>query len=256
VNDRYWWDNSLGDEVDRLRLLEVIADPRSIRLLNRIGVRAGWKCAELGAGAGSMALWIAEEVGDSGSALPVDRNITLLEPLRSRLNVEIMESSLEDLDLEPASLDLIHTRNVLMHIEDADTVIAKLVQSLRPGGHILLEEADYYSVAGSTSAAFREVVTPMVASWTWARTMPNTIARLLVENIDVEVDATMLQGGSAQAAFWNHTLRSLESRLMEPDQSGSGGVSRASFNEALQLLTDSQFWTPFATVVCVTAQRV
>ena len=33
MEGRYWFDNSLADEGARLRLLEAIADPRSIRLL-------------------------------------------------------------------------------------------------------------------------------------------------------------------------------------------------------------------------------
>ena len=34
--DRYWFDNSLADEGNRLQLLEAIADPRSIRLLTAL----------------------------------------------------------------------------------------------------------------------------------------------------------------------------------------------------------------------------
>src|ERR1700722_2590446 len=78
MEDRYWFDNSLSDEGDRLRLLEAIADPRSIRLLGEFDIEPGWKCAELGAGAGSMAMWLADQVGDRGSVLAVDRDGTLL----------------------------------------------------------------------------------------------------------------------------------------------------------------------------------
>ena len=44
---------------------------------------------------------------------------------------------MEDLNLPPASLDLIHTRNVLMHIDDADAIITRLIGTLRPGGALL-----------------------------------------------------------------------------------------------------------------------
>jgi tRNA A58 N-methylase Trm61 len=86
VEDGYWFDNSLADEGNRLRLLEGIADPRSIRLLGQLDILPGWRCAELGAGGGSMALWLADQVGDEGSVMAVDRDVTLLEHLKDRSN--------------------------------------------------------------------------------------------------------------------------------------------------------------------------
>jgi 2-polyprenyl-3-methyl-5-hydroxy-6-metoxy-1,4-benzoquinol methylase len=65
--------------------------------------------------------------------MAVDRDVTLLKFLNERSNVSVVETLIEDLDLTPASLDLVHTRNVLMHIDGADEIIARLVRSLRPG---------------------------------------------------------------------------------------------------------------------------
>jgi SAM-dependent methyltransferase len=258
MSDRYWFDNSLADEGDRLRLLETIADPRSIRLLSALAVEKGWRCAELGAGGGSMARWLAEQVGDDGSVIAVDRDVTLLEHLGDRPNVEVMEAAIEDLDLPDSSFDLIHTRNVLMHIDDADEIIGSLVTALRPGGVLLVEEADYFPLAGMTSPALLAVASALVAKWTWARTMPGTISRLPVSDIDVTIDTSMLRGGSPEAAFWAYTLRSVEHRVTDSecaDASGLPAVTQASFDEAMQLLTDASFWTPFSAVVCVSCRR-
>jgi SAM-dependent methyltransferase len=258
VNDRYWFDNSLSDEGDRLRLLEAIADPRSIRLLGDLGVGTGWRCAELGAGGGSMALWLADQVADAGSVLAVDKDVTLLKHLNERANISIVKTSIEDLDLPSASLDLIHTRNVLMHINDADPIIARLVEALRPGGALLLEEADYFPLAGMTSPAVHEVTSALVSQWTWARSMPNTVAQLPVSEMNVTIDTSMLQGGSAEAAFWIHTLRSVEHRLTDPEVARSNGlpsVTQATFDEAMALLADESFWTPLAAVICLSCRR-
>ncbi len=199
VADRYWFDNSVSDERYRLRLLESIADPRSIRLLDQLPMAEGWQCAELGAGCGSMALWLAEQVGDGGSVVAVDKDVALLEHLAERPNIEIVEKSIEDLDLPPSSIDLIHTRNVLMHIDDADEVITGLIDALRPGGVLLVEEADYFPLAGMTSSVLATVLGALVSQWTWARTIPNTISQLPVTDIAVSVDTSMLQGGSPEA---------------------------------------------------------
>ena len=104
VDDRYWFDNSLSDEGNRLRLLEAIADPRSIRLLSDLDVEQGWRCAELGAGGGSIAMWLADQVGDRGSVMTGDRNVALLGHLNERSNINIVEASIESLRLPPGTL--------------------------------------------------------------------------------------------------------------------------------------------------------
>jgi SAM-dependent methyltransferase len=256
VTERYWFDNSLSDEGTRLRLLEKIADPRSISLLNGLGVSPGWTCAELGAGGGSMAAWLADRVGDAGSVLAVDRNLTQCRHVAERPNVELLEAELEALELQPGTYDLVHTRNVLMHLEDADRVIAKIVGALRPGGRLLLEEADYYALAGVTSADFARVVSPLVGRWTWARTMPITLSRLPVVDLEVTVDATMLHGASDEAAFWAHTIMAAQDRITRPQEgvAASSAVSADDLDRAQALLADPTFWTPFASVICVSAQ--
>ena len=256
--ERYPFANSPSDEGTRLRLLEAIADPRSIRLLGDLGIEPGWRCAELGAGGGSMAAWLADRVGHDGSVVAVDRDVTLLRRLDERSNIEIVEASLEDLDLSPGSFDLVHTRNVLMHIDDADRIVAGLVQALRPGAVLLVEEADYFPLAAMTSPALLAVAGALVAGWTWARTLPTTISRLPVTDIAVTVDASMLQGGSPEAAFWAYTLRSVRHRLTgpRPARVGEGpSVSEETFDEAMRLLADDSFWTPMAAVVCVSCRR-
>jgi len=257
-SDRYWFDNSLANEGDRLHLLEAIADPRSVRLLSALPVEQGWRCAELGAGAGSIARWLSDQVGPDGHVMAVDRDVTLLEHLKRRSNVAVIEASIEDLALPVGSLDFIHTRNVLMHIDEADDILAALLQTLRPGGVLLVEEADYFPLAGVTSPALLAVASALVSKWTWARTIPNTIGRLAVSDIDVTLDTSMLQGGSPEAAFWAYTFRSIEHRLTNRQIAESNGlpwVSTDDFNEAIHLLADRSFWTPLAAVVCVSCRR-
>ena len=190
--------------------------------------------------------------------LAVDRNVTLLHDLVGLSNVEIVEASIEDLEFAPASVDLIHTRNTLMHLDGADDVIPELVDALRPGGVLLLEEADYFPLAGMTSPALAEVAAALVSGWTWARTIPITLSRLPVTDLGVTVDTSMLQGGSAEAAFWAHTFRAVEDRLTDPTVARADGappVSPEAFETAMTLLGDERFWTPFAAVVCVSCRR-
>ena len=158
----------------------------------------------------------------------------------------------------PESFDLVHARNVLMHVDDPDRVIAKLLPLLRPGGVLLLEEADYFPLAGVTSQAFGEVARSLVGKWTWARTMPTTLARLGAVDVKATIDTPFLRGGSTEAAFWTHTFRTAEQRLTDPAVaavSGTTAVSKPVFDKALALLSDESFWTPFAAVVCVSCRQ-
>src|SRR5262245_437675 len=50
-------------ELERLRLLEGMSDPFSIHCLRQLGIQPGWRCLEVGAGAGSIAGWLADQAG-------------------------------------------------------------------------------------------------------------------------------------------------------------------------------------------------
>jgi cyclopropane fatty-acyl-phospholipid synthase-like methyltransferase len=53
----------------RLALLEDFCDPHTVRQLDAIGVAEGWRCLDVGAGAGAATRLFAERVGDTGSVL-------------------------------------------------------------------------------------------------------------------------------------------------------------------------------------------
>ena len=50
----------LTEHGDRLAVLEGNYDPGTLRLLEDVGVEVGWRCAEVGAGRGSVAAWLAD----------------------------------------------------------------------------------------------------------------------------------------------------------------------------------------------------
>ena len=84
-------------EDERLSLLESIFDPTSRR--RRSLVKPGWRCLEIGAGRGSMAVWLAQQVGEKGQVVATDLDVTYLERLHlPNLDVRrhnILEDSIE-----------------------------------------------------------------------------------------------------------------------------------------------------------------
>jgi tRNA A58 N-methylase Trm61 len=53
-------------------LLEAIFDPGTIRMLGRTGVGPNWRCFVPGAGRGSIARWLAEQVAPTGCVIATD----------------------------------------------------------------------------------------------------------------------------------------------------------------------------------------
>lgn len=59
-------DNQEDDEYYRLRLLEDAFDKKTKTILRAAGLKEGWKCLEIGPGAGSILQWMTKIVGDTG----------------------------------------------------------------------------------------------------------------------------------------------------------------------------------------------
>ncbi len=64
----------------RLALLEQVCD---LHTIGQLGSSGGWRCLDVGAGGGSVTGLLAERVGDTGSAVSLDFDVHLLEPLAS-----------------------------------------------------------------------------------------------------------------------------------------------------------------------------
>ena len=59
-------------ELERLRMIELVFDPASRGRLVGTGLQAGWRCLEVGPGAGSIMTWMGEVVGSTGQVVAVD----------------------------------------------------------------------------------------------------------------------------------------------------------------------------------------
>src|SRR6516165_12232191 len=97
-------------EDERLALLERIFDPLSRR--RRELVQPGWRCLEVGAGRGSMAVWLAEQVGESGEVVATDIDVTYLKRLDVP-NLEVRQHNILDDSLDAlgrSSFDLVCSR--------------------------------------------------------------------------------------------------------------------------------------------------
>jgi SAM-dependent methyltransferase len=193
-------------------------DPLTQQRLDKVGIGPGWHCLEVGAGAGSVVRMIAERVGADGRVLAVDLQPALLSDL-SQPNVEVRQLDVVTDELPEAAFDLVHTRAVLMHIGQRDQVLPKLVNALRPGGILLLEEVDMSPAfeADNIFAQAVRAVHPYIeqagGSLRWARAMPDWVASAGLVDIGSSVDYASLTGGSTLAQFFRLSWLELLEKL-------------------------------------------
>jgi SAM-dependent methyltransferase len=142
----YVLDNAWGEERRRLAGIEALYDSGTFRHLEALGIGAGWRCWDVGAGGGTVAAWLAERIGPSGSVLATDIDTRFLDAL-GRPNIKVRRHDVAHDPLPEGDFDLIHTRLLLIHLAERDVVVEQLASALRPGGWLLLEEWDFSSIA-------------------------------------------------------------------------------------------------------------
>lgn len=138
----YLLDNRKEEAGDRFTALADLYDPVTVRHFDTLGVGEGWRCLEVGAGGGSVVRHLSERVGPAGRVLATDIEPRFLEPLAELGNVDVARHDVVVDPLPEAEFDLIHARLVLVHVPERLAAIRRLVQALRPGGWLLIEDGD------------------------------------------------------------------------------------------------------------------
>lgn len=137
----YVFDRGWERERERLDVQARLIDGGTIRHIEALGVQDGWRCAEIGAGAGSIAVWLARRVGRAGRAVATDVDTRFLEHLEQE-SLEIRRHDIVTGPLEEGAYDLVHTRLLLRHLPERERALRNMVASLRPGGWLLAEDFD------------------------------------------------------------------------------------------------------------------
>lgn len=130
----------------RMDAIARLTDPATFRYLESFRVGPGWRCAEVGAGTGSVARWLSERVGESGLVEAIDIDTSYLGHLRTAPNVRVLEQDITKTPLEREVYDLVHAKILLLHLGDRERVLSEMVAALKPSGYLLLEESDIRTI--------------------------------------------------------------------------------------------------------------
>jgi ubiquinone/menaquinone biosynthesis C-methylase UbiE len=75
----YVFDQAWKKERQRLQAIEYLYDGSTIRRLTELGVSEGWRCLEVGCGAGGVTLWMADQVASTGQVVATDLDTRFLD---------------------------------------------------------------------------------------------------------------------------------------------------------------------------------
>ncbi|GGO50230.1 methyltransferase domain-containing protein [Streptomyces lasiicapitis] len=140
--DGYLLDSRPGEAAaPRFTAFAALFDPTTFRHMERLGIGPGWRCWEVGAGSTSVVSWLAKRVGPTGRVLATATDTAPLMPA-ARPPVQVRTHDVAA-DAPPAeAFDLVHARLVLTHAPDPERALHSMIKALRPGGRLLVEEAD------------------------------------------------------------------------------------------------------------------
>ncbi len=141
TTDAYLLDNRERQAGSRFDALAAVFDTVTRRHVAALGIGSGWRCWEVGAGGPSVAAWLAQQAGPSGTVLATDIDTSWVE--RSGVpGVEVRRHDVARDDPPAGGFDLVHARLVLVHVPRRAEALRRMAAALRPGGHILVEDFD------------------------------------------------------------------------------------------------------------------
>jgi ubiquinone/menaquinone biosynthesis C-methylase UbiE len=142
-----------GTQIEEQRLIQQAIDyePRARLLLDSIGIKPGWKVVDIGCGPLGILHLLSEHVGPLGRVVGLEREAHFAATARAEIarrgltNVTVLEGDALATSLEKESFDLVHERLVMINVSGRERFLAEMMSLLRPGGTVVLEDADNVS---------------------------------------------------------------------------------------------------------------
>jgi SAM-dependent methyltransferase len=229
----YVFDQEWEEERRRLAGMEELWDPGTKSLIEVLGIAPGWRCLEVGAGSGSVAAWLGEQVGTEGEVLATDVNIRHLVAVAGP-GLEVRQHDILTDPLPREHFDLVHARLVVEHI-GGGVAVERLLPPLKPGGWLVVESFDGASAVmdPSDDATERaiEAMLGMMSRSGYDRDYGRKLIRALEDAGLAEVRAEgrlrVFRGGSPGVEMLRLSIESLAPALVEVGELANEDVEAA-----------------------------
>ena len=181
------YDSKAAENTERTYLTPEIIRQRSLTL-EAMALQAGEQVLDAGCGTGLLLEQMARSVGDSGQVVGVDYSPDMLDMARHRCqdlgNVELQQGSVEQLDFEAESFDVVSCIQTLLYVEQVETALGEIHRVLKQHGRVAILETDWRGVVFNSldESLTRRILT----AWDDAVESPNLPAKLgrLLRNLN------------------------------------------------------------------------
>jgi SAM-dependent methyltransferase len=222
-SQKYLLDNQQPQAGQRFDALSALFNQSTFRHAQGLGLTSGWRVWEVGAGGPSVPQYLASQAGSAGHVLATDIDTSWLGGEEASYEVRR-----HDVGSEPAPgthFDLVHARLVLVHVAHRAQALATMVDALRPGGWLLLEEADpalqplvcpdvsgaEQELANKLKFGFRTLMAERGVDLAYGRTLPRLLRGAGLD--EVASDAYFPMGGPACTELERATVEQIRGAL-------------------------------------------
>jgi SAM-dependent methyltransferase len=234
---RYLLDNEAPEAMDRFTAFAALFDPVTFRHFDRLGVVEGWCCWEVGAGGISVVRHLAARVGGHGRVLATDINVAWAAEAHAA-NVSVVEHDVASDPPAAGPFDLVHARLVLVHVPERDRALANMASVLRPGGVLLVEDADpalqplscleelgpAEELANRIRRGFRALLAERGVDLAYGRSLPRRLRAAGM--VGVAADAAFPVSDPACAVLETATVTLLREQLLDDGVASAAEIQR------------------------------
>jgi len=235
----------------RMDILSRLYDGTTRRVLDSTGLAPGWRCLEVGGGGGSVARWLAGRVGPGGSVLCTDIDTRIIERGRAIAppNLEVVRHDIARDPLPPDSFDLGHARLVMIHVLERENALERMVQALKPGGWLVIEDFDAasllpdsdlnpYESALPTAEAVRKFLTRNQDGH-YGRRLHGRFRALGLQQISAEGRLLMFDRGNGGSELMRVNIDQIGADLI-----AAGLITQREIDADLARITEEEFAIP------------
>jgi ubiquinone/menaquinone biosynthesis C-methylase UbiE len=227
----YLFSHSWEGEGERLSGITDAFDPVTRRQLTEVGVSDGWRCLEVGAGTGTIAAWLAGQVGPKGHVLATDISLALMEQRGLAAgNLELRRHDILNEPMPDGEFDLIHSRLVLEHLPGREDALARMAGALAPGGWLVVEEITFGTekaldrraavLLGGLLQVVKILMQRKGFDGTFGRKLPVHFSRLGLTEVSAEGTQLVLIGGTPSVEWARPSLTRFRHLLFEDTAAG------------------------------------
>jgi SAM-dependent methyltransferase len=132
----------------RLKVVSRVMHESTCEALDKVGIREGMVCLDMGCGSGDVAFELARRVGPKGKAVAADIDNTKLDLAREEAQkLDLSNVEFRNVDIREqgraSEYDFIHARFLLTHLRDPIAAVEAFHHQLKPDGWCLLQDIDF-----------------------------------------------------------------------------------------------------------------